>query len=89
MDKKLHDLLAAMPKGLYAHPIGNFINGTISTTKRGTVKIPLEIAIAQLGSPFDDLRAVLSPSDNKLIPLLLFVDAEEVAQHVISKEPAK
>lgn len=70
------EVIEALPPGCYVHNLTNFINGSIATTKRKTVKLSIEIGIDQLGSPFDDLRAVASPLENKLVPLLLFVEPE-------------
>lgn len=78
--ERLHKIAKAIPAGFYMHPIAKFINGTISTTKKGTVKFPVEIGIEQLGSPFTDLRAVASPNSNDLIPFIVFVDPSAIEQ---------
>lgn len=85
-NEALIEAIRALPDGFYAHPLSSFINGNVSTTKRGTVKIPIELGIEQLGSPYTDLRAVLNPEGNKLIPLMLFVDPE-IAAKAIKERP--
>lgn len=80
MSKNMSRLAAAfktLPKGLYPWPLRRFVNGKVSLTRRGTVKVPMEFEIAPLGSPYDDIRAVLDPEDNKLVPVLVFVDLDE------------
>jgi hypothetical protein len=88
MDKNeaLINAIRALPDGFYVHPLSSFINGNVSTTKRGTVRVPIEIGIEQLGSPYADLRAVLNPENNKLIPLLLFIDPE-IAAKTVKEQP--
>lgn len=76
--EKVMDAVKRLPAGFHVHSLHNFVNGQVSTTKRGTVKLTIEIGIAQLGSPFDDLRAVMAPSRNQLVPLLLFVEPDVV-----------
>ncbi|MFY3647759.1 hypothetical protein ACOTET_26695 [Achromobacter xylosoxidans] len=71
--------IRSLPDGFYVHPISSFVNGTVRTTKQKTIVVPVEISIEQLGSPYEDLRAVLNPENNKLIPLLLFVDPDIAA----------
>lgn len=68
--------IRSLPDGFYVHPISSFVNGNVRTTKHKTVVVPVEIRIEQLGSPYEDLRAVLNPENNKLIPMLLFVDPD-------------
>ena len=85
-NEALTKAIRALPDGFYVHPLSNFINGNVSTTKRGTVKVPIELGIEQLGSPYTDLRAVLNPEGNQLIPLLLFVDPE-IAAKAIKERP--
>lgn len=76
--ERLIKAMERLPKGFHAHSIRRFVNGNVRTTNKGTVNVPIEIPIGPLGSPFDDLRAVLSPEDNKLIPVLVFIDLDEV-----------
>lgn len=79
MSEQFLKAIKRLPVGFYAHPLRDFINGKASVTRRGTVKATIEIPIDQLGSPYDDLRAVLHPEDNKLIPVLLFVEPDVAA----------
>lgn len=67
-------ILKNLPEGCHVHRLDRFINGRVSLTKFKTVKMTIEIGIAELGSPHDDIHAVLSPFDNKLIPVLMFVE---------------
>lgn len=86
INARLGVIAKATPAGFHLHPIVKFINGTISTTKKGTVKFPIEIGIDQLGSPFTDLRAVASPNSNELIPLLVFVEPRAIEAAVLSAD---
>ena len=70
--------LRKLPKGMHAHSLSSFVNGSASVTKRGTVKLSIEIGIEQLESPYTDVRAVLSPEDNVLVPVLVFVEPSVV-----------
>ena len=75
--EKLSAVLKALPKGCYAHPLAAFINGELSITRRKTIKVPVEIPVSPLESPFKDVRAVMSPLNNKLVPMLIFIDPNE------------
>lgn len=68
------EILSKLPPGCYPHAIAKFVDGTVRTTRDGCVVVPIKIGIEALGSPFNDLRAVLEPSGNALIPILVFVD---------------
>lgn len=72
----LLDVLKKLPPGCYAHPLVNFVNGTVTTSKDGHVTVPLRLSIESLGSPYSDLRAVTLPHGNKIVPILLFVEVE-------------
>lgn len=85
-NQALIDAVKRLPDGFYVHPLSSFINGVVSTTKRGTIKVPIELGIEQLGSPYVDLRAVMNPENNKLVPLLLFVDPE-IASKATKERP--
>lgn len=71
---QLEDAMKLLPKGFYPHLLKKFVNGSVNTTRKGTVKLTIEIPIEPLGSPFTDLRAVLDPQQNELVPLLIFVE---------------
>lgn len=75
---KLTKALSRRPMGFYIHPLAKFINGIVSSTRNKTIKFPIEIDREQLGSPFDDIRAVTNPQNNKLVPLLLIVEPDAV-----------
>ena len=89
INARLGVIAKATPAGFHLHPIVKFINGTISTTKKGTVKFPIAIGIDQLGSPFTDLRAVASPNSNELIPFLVFVEPSAIEAAVLSANAGK
>lgn len=80
MSEQFLKALNRLPDGFFAHPLRDFINGDVRVTRRGTVRATIEIPIDQLGSPYGDLRAVLNPEDNKLVPVLVFVEPEVAAQ---------
>ncbi|MFC4275525.1 hypothetical protein [Achromobacter aloeverae] len=85
---QIDDAVKRLPVGFHPHLLVNFINGNVSTTRKGTVKLTIEIPIEPLGSPFTDLRAVTDPQENKLVPLLIFVEPDVVlgAQRVAAQE---
>lgn len=68
------EILSKLPPGCYPHAIAKFVDGTIRTTRDGCVVVPIKIGIEALGSPFNDLRAVLEPGGNDLIPVLVFIE---------------
>lgn len=63
-----------LPKGFYPHMLHKFVNGKVSLTRKNSVKLIIEIPLKDLGSPFNDLHAVLSPAANDLVPVLVFVE---------------
>ena len=80
------EILDNLPKGCYPHQLINFVNGNVTLTRNKKVKLTIEIDIESLGSPHDDVHAVLSPFDNKLVPVLMFVEPAVYAAEVASGE---
>lgn len=77
----LGDFLKRMPKYAYAQLLANYVNGTVQMTRKGTAKIPLELDIEQFGGPCGDIRDVISPTQNDLVPLILFVDMKAAREN--------
>jgi hypothetical protein len=74
-------LVPSDDRGVYWFGLQRFTNGKVVTTRKGTVKVPLELNLADLTDrPNADLRDVFMPTaaDNtKLVPLIVFVDPEK------------
>jgi hypothetical protein len=65
--------------GLYFRLLTSTVNGSVSVNKRGIIKIPIEINIADVTGETQseqDVRTVFPPQmwNNKLVPLLVYVD---------------
>jgi len=71
-------IIPKMPAGCYAHPLANFLVGTTTINKAGVIKATLAVEASSLESPYNDVRALLSPEQNGLVPVLVFIDQKAV-----------
>lgn len=76
MSKDKKSLAEVLPEGVYAHHLVRFVNGQLSLTKKGTIKIPIELGLEQIGATIQDVRAITQPLSNELVPLLVFVEKD-------------
>lgn len=69
-------MLPGRERGIYFKGLNQVLNGTISISRKGLIKVPVSIPLDQLGAKVDDLRAALMPdaADNDLVPMLVFVE---------------
>ena len=74
------DLLPGPDRGFYMHSLHRFVNGKVTTTRKRTVKMTLELSLDELGARENaDLRDVFLPgaAENKLVPMIVFIDPEQ------------
>lgn len=73
--ESVNTIVRDLPENVHVHPLTRFANGDVKLIGKGArVRITLEFSIEQLGSPFSDIRALLNPWDNKMVPLIMFVE---------------
>jgi hypothetical protein len=66
------------------HPLVSWAVGNIILTKKGKVKLTIELPLDQLGSPYKDIRAIISGhcEANTLVPLIAFVEPKVVIKEL-------
>lgn len=76
--KKLNDIEKALKDipGVHLHDIRNFINGNVSVTKKGSLKIPLDLPSKELLEDPMNAGQVIS-GQWKIVPILVFVSDEQ------------
>jgi hypothetical protein len=83
-------LVPSDDRGVYWFGLERATNGKVTTTRKGTVKVPLEMHLDMLTDrPNADLRDVFMPTaaDNtKLVPMIVFVDPAKFLA-TLPKEP--
>jgi hypothetical protein len=83
------DLLPGVDRGVYFHSLNRFTNGQVITTRKGTVKVPLELSLKELGREGGDLRDVFLPSaaNNDLVPMIVFIDPKKFLETLPKEKP--
>jgi hypothetical protein len=62
-------------KGVYVHDIRHFIDGNLSVTKKGILRLPLALSAREVLPRPDDVGQVVR-GEWKLVPVLMFVEPD-------------
>ncbi len=73
--KQAQQALSAIP-GVYLQDVRKFVEGNISLTRKGVLKMPLCLDAEDVLHEGADVSAVIK-GEWKIVPLLLFISSEE------------
>ncbi len=68
---QIQDLLKEIPN-VYLHDIRSFVNGDVSVTKKGVLKLPIELDADEVMNNPDNVMDVFN-GNWKIVPILMFV----------------